>query len=85
MFQIQSGFPVQQNFVSYFPTFSCTTELCKLLSDIHFCDFLYYGEWLVVCEFVCELLMLSCSFLHAENDVALLRITVLEFFFFGSN
>ena len=37
---------------------------------------LYYGEWLVECEFVCELLVLSCTIVHAEtDDVALFRIT----------
>ena len=47
--------------------------------------FLYYGECFVECEFVCELLVLSCTIVHAEtDDVALFRITVFEGFVFES-
>ena len=38
-----------------------------------------------MCEFVCELLVLSCTLVHAETDVALFEITVFEGFVFESS
>ena len=47
--------------------------------------FLYYKKWLVECEFVCELLVLSCTFVPVEANVALFRIKVSEGFVFESS
>ena len=43
---------VQQSFVSYI---------------LPFCDFLVLWEWLVECEFVCELLVLLSTFSSCRN------------------
>ena len=61
-FQCSSPYGIQNGY-----PWACTRHVCELLSDILFCGFPVLWEWLVECEFVRELLVLSYTFHLCRN------------------